>query len=316
MNTRLITSLVLAVALLAGFAMPGLSQLLNPYALPSLFCMIVFSLVPMARLELDEVFSLEPAAWRIVGWQLFVLPMIIISAAYLARFPVEYITLMAVTACAGSLFASPALADLLGLNRGRALQCMVLSTFIMPFSYFLFLVVVLHSQQIDLHFAEFIGRSGIFLLLPTSIFLFYSAFVPQLSDSTILNIERVARVATIVALIIFGIGILGDASALLRTNPQKFLLYLLIVTGLGAGMAFLTAIVMYHQGITDALTASIVSGFRNVGLGFVLLGSLAHTERAAYVGISQIPIFLAPLVMHFIMRRRPEAAFQPAAQPA
>ncbi len=66
---------------------------------------------------------------------------------------------MAVTACAGSLFASPALADLLGLNQRKALQCMVLSTFIMPFSYFLFLTMILHSSvQIDL--ADFVGRTG------------------------------------------------------------------------------------------------------------------------------------------------------------
>ncbi|NJM28771.1 MAG: hypothetical protein HC855_00315 [Rhizobiales bacterium] len=100
----------------------------------------------MARLELDEVFSLEPAAWRIVLWQIFVLPTIIIAAAYLGKFSESIIALMAVTACAGSLFASPVLADLLGLNRGRALQCMVLSTFIMPFSYFVFLDVILHSS--------------------------------------------------------------------------------------------------------------------------------------------------------------------------
>ena len=43
-------------------------------------------------------------------------------------------------------------------------------------------------------------------------------------------------------------------------------------------MAYLTAIVMFRQGISDSLTASIVSGFRNVGLGFVLLSGMAGAD--------------------------------------
>jgi len=66
-------------------------------------------------------------------------------------------------------------------------------------------------------------------------------------------------------------------------------------------MAYLTAIVMFRQGISDALTASIVSGFRNVGLGFVLLSGGAAGSTAQYVGVSQIPIFLAPLILSFIV---------------
>ncbi len=92
------------------------------------------------------------------------------------------------------------------------------------------------------------------------------------------------------------------------SDPGQFLLYLLIVTLLGAGMAYLTAIVMFRQGITDSLTASIVSGFRNVGLGFVLLSGMASDATAEYVGVSQIPIFLAPLVLSLIVRGKHSTA--------
>jgi hypothetical protein len=127
------------------------------------------------------------------------------------------------------------------------------------------------------------------------------------------KLEGFSRRATYFALVVFGIGILGPAKALLWSDPSQFALYLVIVAVLGAGMAYLTAIVMYKQGITDALTASIVSGFRNVGLGFALLADISNTETAAYVGISQLPIFLAPLVVHFLVRsREPEALPQPA----
>jgi hypothetical protein len=45
----------------------------------------------------------------------------------------------------------------------------------------------------------------------------------------------------------------------------------------------------------------VLSGFRNVGLGFALLGNMLGSDTAVYVGISQIPIFLAPLILRLIM---------------
>ena len=143
---RLFAGWLLAGTITAGFMVPGLSEHFAPFALPALFCMIVASLIPMARLKLEEVFSLEVDILKTVFWQLFVLPTIILAAAYLAKLDPSIVTLMAVTACAGSLFASPALADLLGLNQRKALQCMVLSTFIMPVSYFLFMTVIMHLE--------------------------------------------------------------------------------------------------------------------------------------------------------------------------
>ncbi len=314
LDDRLIAGWLLAGTITAGYAVPGLSTWFAPYALPALFCMIVASLIPMARLELHDVFSLERDILRIVFWQLFVLPTIILAAAHLLKLSDTTVTLMAVTACAGSLFASPALADLLGLNQRKALQCMVLSTFIMPFSYFIFLTLILHSS-VEIVLADFVGRTGIFLMLPAALFLFYSACAGDLPESAVRNVEISARWVTIAALMVFGLGIVGPAAALLASDPMRFVTFLAIVTSLGAGMAFLTTIVMYRQGMTNALTASIVSGFRNVGLGYVLIQGSAMSETAAYVGVSQIPIFLAPLVMRlFLADHEPEEA-PPAGRP-
>lgn len=303
---------LLAAAIAAGFLVPGLSELFAPFALPSLFCMIILSLIPMGRMEVNEVFSLEGNIWRIVLWQLFILPSIILAATHLARLHESITTLVVVTACAGSLFASPAFADLLKLNKRKALQCMILSTFMMPVSYFVFFTLILHSS-VHVELADFVGRCMIFLILPTGLFLLYMAFARDLPDRLVSKLEGFSRRATIFALMVFGIGILGPAKELLWSNFAQFMLYLVIVAILGAGMAYLTAIVMYKQGITDALTASIVSGFRNVGLGFALLADVTSPETAAYVGISQLPIFLAPLVVHFLVRGRD---VEPLPQPA
>ena len=72
---------------------------------------------------------------------------------------------MIVTACSGSLFASPALAALLDLDRRQALQCMVLSTLVMPLSLFVFLSVF-HGGKVQIDLQVYALRILIYLLLP------------------------------------------------------------------------------------------------------------------------------------------------------
>jgi hypothetical protein len=304
---RTIACWLLAATIFAGFVVPGLSEIFAPFASGSLLLLIIMSLIPMGRMEAEDVFSLDAKVWQIVLWQLLVLPAIIVSATHLARVDSSITLLMVTTASAGSLFASPTFAELLQVNKQKALQCMVLSTFLMPVSYFIFFTIVLHAN-VEIDVLGFINRCMIFLVLPLGLFLVYMGVASSLPDKVVNVIEGGSRRSTILALMVFGLGIVGPARDLLWHDTPRFLLYLLIVTSLGAGMAYLTAIVMFRQGISDSLTASIVSGFRNVGLGFVLLSGMASQTTAEYVGVSQIPIFLAPLVLSFFVRNKQAAA--------
>ncbi len=303
---RTIACWVLAIAIFAGFFVPGLSELFKPYTSLSLFLLIVTSLLPMGRMEVDEVFTLDSRVWQIALWQLLVLPAIIVAAAHLVRVDSTITILMVSTASAGSLFASPTFAELLQVNKKLALQCMVLSTFLMPLSYFIFFTLVLHAN-INLDLSHYIYGCMIFLVAPLGLFLIYMGFAQGIRAKLADTIEGISRRSTIVALVIFGIGIVGPARDLLYADTSRFILYLVIISALGIGMAYLTAVVMFRQGINDALTASIVSGFRNVGLGFVLLSGVADIHAAQYVGISQIPIFLAPLVLSLLTRNQRDA---------
>ena len=297
---RTIACWLLAGVILAGFLFPVLSEVLAPFRQTSLLFLIIMSLLPLGRLEVSQVFSVDSKVWQIVIWQLLVLPAIILSAAHLARIDQELTVLMVATAAAGSLFASPTFAELLSVNKQRALQCMILSTFLMPFSYYFFFKLVLQTQ-VTLDVYSLIQRCMTFLGIPLGLLLVYMGIAEELPIKIANTIEGFSRRSTIIALILFGLGIIGPATELLHNDPHRFILYLLIVTTLGTGMAYLTAVVMFRQGISDAVTASIVSGFRNVGLGFVLLSSTASHATAEYVGVSQIPIFLAPLLLNIFM---------------
>ena len=304
---RTLACWLLAGAILAGFLVPGLSEIFEPYKLESLFILIVMSLLPMGRMEVDAVFTLDSKVWKIVLWQLLGLPALVVAAAHLARIDYTITKLLVITASAGSLFASPTFAELLQVNKQRALQCMVLSTFLMPLSYFVFFTLVLHTK-VNLDFADYVDRCLTFLIMPLGLFLVYMGISTSLRPIVAETIESVSRRSTIIALVVFGIGVVGPARDLMHSNFNHFLLYLVIVNALGIGMAYLTVVVMFRQGINDAMTASIVSGFRNVGLGMVLLTGVSGIHTAEYVGVSQIPIFLAPLALSLLMRKQRTSA--------
>jgi predicted Na+-dependent transporter len=311
---RTVACWLLAAAIFAGFFVPGLSEIFKPFTMVSLFILIVMSLLPMGRMEIDQVFTLDSKVWQIVLWQLLGLPMLVVAAAHLARVDPNITILLVTTASAGSLFASPTFAELLQVNKQRALQCMVLSTFLMPVSYFVFFTHVLHAK-VNMDLAVYIDRCLTFLVIPLGLFLVYMGLSLGMRPKIAQAIEGFSRRSTIVALMIFGIGVVGPARDLMHADLNRFLLYLVIVNLLGVGMAYLTVVVMFRQGMNDAMTASIVSGFRNVGLGFVLLSGVSGVNTEQYVGVSQIPIFLAPLALSLFMRKQRSASQAQEAKP-
>lgn len=297
---RTLAVLVLASGIFIGLGVPSVADFLRPWALPALFLVVVFSLVPFARLPAHQLIAIDRDMIRILLWQQVVLPCIVIAAGIVARFPDSIIVLLIVTACSGSLFSSPALAEILGLDRERALQAMVLSTLFMPISLFLFLSVLFGAQaQMDL--SAYGLRTVIFLFLPFALLALYRPLARSMPEMRTRKVGYVSRWATILALLVFGTGLMSAVSDKLQANPTKVVFFLALATFLCLLMMALTTIVMYRLGHREALTASIVGGFRNIGLGYALVGETLGPDLAVYAGISLVPVFIAPLVLRFSM---------------
>lgn len=302
---RTLAVLVLASGIFIGLGVPAIADLLRPWALPALFLVIVFSLVPFARLPSHELICVNQDLARIVLWQQAVLPCIVIAAGVVARFPDSVILLLIVTVCSGSLFSSPALAELLGLDRQNALQAMVLSTVFMPISLFLFLSAFM-GEQANLDLAAYGWRTVVFLIVPFVFLAIYRPVAQRMSDVAIRKVGFASRWATIVALLVFGTGLMSAVSEKIETNPSKVVFLLVMATFLCVLMMMLTTIVMYRFGHRQALTAAIVSGFRNIGLGYALVGEMIGPDLAVYAGISLVPVFIAPLFLRFAMSATPK----------
>jgi bile acid:Na+ symporter, BASS family len=300
---RTIALAILAFGTVAGIAIPAVAELLQPYALQALFLVVVFSMVPFARLPSTNIGLDVSLVWRLILWQQAFLPCLVVAVGILLQLSDSILTLMMATACAGSLFASPMLAELLGLDRRRAVQCMVISTFVMPVSLYVSLRL-LHGQELPLDVAEYCKRVVVFLLLPLSILTIYGRIAASLSSAVANRIESTTRWGAVLALLVFVMGMTHPVSQLLAEDPLRLCLLLALTTCLTIGMFAITAIVMYRFGLPIALTAGILSGFRNIGLAFAFVGPSLGPEFAAYVGVSMLPMFIAPLLIRLAALRQ------------
>jgi BASS family bile acid:Na+ symporter len=305
LEERTLAAVVLAGGIFLGLGVPTLADRFEPLALPALFVVVVFSLIPFARLPLAELVGLDRDSLRTVAWQLIVLPCIVIAAGVLAHLSDAYIQLMIVTACAGSLFSSPAIAELLDLDRQRALRCMVLSTLLMPVSLFVFLSVF-KGVNVELELGSYAVRTLVFLGIPFVLVGLYRMLARRLTPGVSGHVAVAARWGTVASLLVFGIGLMSQVSNTLESNPVKVLSYLVVATALCLVMMALTTVVMYRHGLTEALTAGIVSGFRNIGLGFALVGQMIGPDLAVYAGISLLPVFVAPMILRFMTAKKPD----------
>jgi hypothetical protein len=304
---RTLAVLVLAAGIFIGLGVPSIADALRPWALPALFLVSIFSLMPFAQLPLPALFAVNRDLARIVLWQQVALPCIVIAAGVVARFPDTIILLMIVTVCSGSLFSSPALAEILGLDRQRALQAMVLSTLFMPLSLFLFLSVF-QGAQASLDIGAYGLRTLIFLVVPFSLLALLRPVACSMRPEQWKPVGLGARWATILALLVFGTGLMSGVAEKLESDPARVLFLLVLATSLCLLMMILTTIVMYRFGHREAMTASIVAAFRNIGLGFALVGEMAVPDLAVYAGISLMPVFIAPLVIRITMEAAPAGA--------
>ncbi len=305
MDERTCALLLLAVSILVGVFSPQLALLLEPFSLPALFVVVVFSLVPFAQLGPRELIAVTPDVVRVLVWQLLVLPMLVVAIGTLCRFPSPIVSLLVVTACSGALFASPALAALLDLDQRQSLQCMVLSTLLMPVSLYAFLWISSYeSVKISVDVEVYVVRILIYLVLPGVLFCVYRAIDRRLSDQARQHSRGFSRWAAVVALAIFGIGRMNGVAEQLTSNPAHVFFFLGLTTVMCVGMLVLTTIVMHRYGMGEALTAAILSGFRNVGLGYALIGEMIGPDLSIYVGIGLLPVFTAPLIIKLMADRR------------
>jgi BASS family bile acid:Na+ symporter len=291
-----------AISIVLGILLPPLGAMMRPFFPETVFlllCLAFLRVNPHAlRIELARPRLLIAAA----AWTMLVVPVLTglaLAAANLAAYSPGLVLALMFNVVAPPIFASPALAALMGLNAATTLAlllvCVALTPFLAPA-----LVAAFAGQDVTF--------SPLALGLRLVLMLAGAACVAMAVRATAGKawVDRQApRIdgLNVVVLFAFAVALMGDVLANTIANPLAILGLLWLSTAITFGLSGLTALLFLPAGARTALPLAHAAGSRNTGLMLAASAGVVPEVVWLYVALIQIPIYALPLVGRPLVQR-------------
>lgn len=286
---------ILAASIVVGIAVPPVSRLLGPYLYVFVFFLMLFSALTIDLRKAVPDRHVSTRLVKVLAWQMILLPVAVGIWHYFVPAAGRWSELMFLTACAGTIFGAPAFARVMRLDSLLTLRGVLAGTLLMPVVLPL-LAPVFTQRAGDFDFAAYAIRFGIFILVPLT-----AAGVYQLRRPVGEAREtRIFNRLTIVFLALFGIAVMNGIGARFLQAPGEMLGLLGFSLAVHAVFFGLSFVMFLRWGRREALTAGLLSGYRNMALLLAVGGSLLPPDFVVYVALWQIPMFVTPLAVKML----------------
>ncbi len=295
--------ILLAMAVGSGVLFPQVSAHAAPFVFPALFLLLTCSLSLVADRPILILTKPDPAVWGIMLWQMAFIPLLVILIGWAMNLAADVHLMLLATALSGSVFAAPTIAHLLKIDSRLPVSGMVLSTFLMPVTLYLF-GEALEGDGLGISISQYGSRVAIFLVLPLFLSIFINRTVGRMPKSYTPTIFLILRIGAVASLLAFGIGIMDGVAEKIETDPNRVLIFLAMALGFVLVTVVGTIALFWSMGRDLTTAATILSAHRNVGLTYALIGTAAGHDFAIYVAVSQVPMFLSPLLINLIQSLR------------
>lgn len=306
-DEKSISGIILIIGVLGALFYPSISSYFVPFLQVSLFFLVIFSFLPLARYNLRELTDVHAMVPILVFWQQLVLPAATLLLGVYTGVDRHILFLTLVVITSGSLFASPTLVHMMGLDRKIAVQTVFLSTLATPFS-ILIPFWFLNDSTLEIDLQSYAIRVLVFLFVPVAVLSYVKVNVRRYSEDAVLSLERWGRRGAILALLVFCLALEGQVGTAISDEPETVLKYLVLSIVVSAVTLLLTRGLMSRFGSHAALTAGMVSSFRNVGLTYGLVAASVDHDLSVFIGVCQIPMFFAPFVFDLFSSEKLQVA--------
>jgi len=292
----------LAVMVLIGVAAPPLGSALRPFVAEAVFTLLTLAFLRVDPAALGALARRPTLAVAAALWTVVATPALILGLAALGAFEGlgrEMAVALLLQSVSLPMMAAPALAALIGLDATLALAGLLLSSEAMPLAEPAFLALGEAG----------IALSGVDLALRLAGMLAGSALL-GLALSRLIGRARIVRHGAafdglnVVALFVFIASVMGDVGPAFIGDPWRAL-------GLTAGAIAANLVLLGatwaafapFAGRRNGLAAGVLASQRNLGLMLAVAGAHLSGTVWLYFALSQIPIYLAPLVLKPLARR-------------
>jgi len=300
----------LPAGVFVGIALPSLASAARP-----LLTAAVIGTLTAALLRLDwqglSALARRPALpIAIVGWLLLASPLIAWLVASVLGLPPDLKLVLILQAAAPPIGSAAVFALILGVDGLLAMVGAVLATLLLPLTLTPLVGVLLPSAGVEVDLAAFFARVAVIVAAPFGIAWLLRRAV---GTARLRRHDDALGGLNVVLLVVFAVAVMDGVTDRMLRDPALIgaLLALACVAGVALHAAGL--LLFRRAGVASAYSAALLSGNRNMGLMLVVTAGTAGETFSLYVGIAQIPMYFAPLLLGPLVRRSREAAGRRAA---
>jgi hypothetical protein len=291
-----------AISILLGIALPPLGTLVRPFFPETVFLLLCLAFLRVDPDALRAQFAKPCLLIGAAAWTMLLVPVLVglsLTALDLSDRSPGLLLALILNVVAPPIFASPALALLMGLNAAVTLALLLACVAVTPF---------LAPALVAAFAGSAVTFSPIALGLRLVLMLAGAACVGIAIRSFAGKpwVERQAERIdglNVIVLFLFAVALMGDVLPNTIEHPLLVLGLLVLGTALTFGLSGVTALLFARAGLPSALPLAHAAGSRNTGLMLAAAAGAVPELVWLYVALLQIPIYALPLIMKPLLRR-------------
>jgi bile acid:Na+ symporter, BASS family len=290
----------LPAGVFAGIVLPDLATLLRPLLTAAVIGTLTTALLRMDWNQLAQI-AVRPALPAVMAlWLLVLSPLVVWLVCVLLGVPPDLRLLLVLQAAAPPIGSAAVFAMILGLDGAVAVIGTVVSTLLLPLTLTPLAGWLLPGAGLEVDLGAFFARVTLLVVAP---FLFAWLLRRALGTGLLNRNADSLGGLNVVLLVIFAVAVMDGVTGRLLADPG-YIGTLLGLACVAAVVLHLAGFVLFRRaGLSGSYGAAILSGNRNMGLMLVVTAGTAGEAFSLYVGIAQIPMYFAPLVLTPFLKR-------------
>lgn len=295
---------MMALALVAGLALPDLARLLAAALVPASVVAQALSMVRIAPGDLLATGRRAPLIGVALAAMLCAAPALTVGALALAGVERSGPALgAALYAMAPPLLSGPAFAVMLGLDVVLAAALSLIGTLLVPLT-----APLLAASLLDVALALDPAALAVRLVGLVALIFGGALVVRRMLGPAGLARHAVSLdLVMILALMTFACGAMDLVGSEIRRDPAGVLLHVAAATGINVVLQAVAGAIAWPLGPRAALTLAMIAGNRNSILMITAVGLTTSPELTLFFVASQLPLFLMPITAQPVygsLRRR------------
>jgi len=290
----------LPAGVLVGIVLPGLAAQARGLLTAAVIGTLTAALL---RLDWDALAATlrrpaRPAA--VVAWLLLGSPAVVWGLTGLLGLDDTLRRVLLLQAAAPPIGSAAVFALILGVDGLLAMVGAVAATLLLPLTLTPLVAVLLSATGVQVDLGAFALRVATVVAAPFAIAAVLRAVVGR---ERLVRHDDLLGGLNVVLLVVFAVAVMDGVTATLLADPPRILRLLAAACVAAAALHAAGWLLLARAGPSAAWASALLSGNRNMGLMLAVTAGTAGPEFSLYVGIAQLPMYFAPLVLGPLVRR-------------